>query len=153
MFREDNLVYQKQQSHTIVTALADDNISDLLLKVVSFTGARRKIILQNIKNLNRPGFVPKDLPSAEFADSLNTALNEHITRRRLLLCDGKNVSFGQNGGFELKTVIDKKAEAVLKRDKDKYIEMQTGKLVENTLNQKLATVLLGGKTKRITFRD
>lgn len=153
MIREDNLIYQKQQSHTNSTALADDNISDLLLKLVSFTRARQKTLTQNIKNLNRPGFTPKDLPTAEFAEALNQALDGHVARQRLLLCDSENIRFGLNGRFEAKTVLDSQAEALLKRDKDKYIEAQIAKLMENTLNQRLALSLLGHKPKRIRFRD
>ncbi len=42
-------------------ALATDNITEILLKIIEFTQTRQKILIQNINRMNSPGFTPRDL--------------------------------------------------------------------------------------------
>jgi len=151
VFMDESLISQKKQSQTSIPPVADDNISELLLKIVQFTKARQKLLTRNIRNLNVPGFTPKDLPTEKFAETLNLALDEHVSRRRLLLCDTENITFGQNGAFETSAVADNTAKILLQRDKDKYLQMQISKLMENTLNQRIAFALLGQKPQKRRF--
>jgi flagellar basal body rod protein FlgB len=119
-----------------------DNITEVLTKIIEFTNTRQKILTENINNVHNFGFIPKDLPVNEFSDLMDTAINEHIRNQRLILCDSKNITFGQDGFFAAKTVIDDFAKKLLEEDKDEYIELQINKLLENGINQRLAAELL-----------
>ena len=128
-------------------SLITDNITELLVKIIEFTQTRQKFLIQNINNIHTPGFVPRDLTVNEFANSLNTAVDEHIRNQRLLLCDSENVKFGSGGSLELKAVTDKYAGKLLEANPDEYLELQINKLLENSLNQKMAAELLKQKEK------
>ena len=125
-----------------LSSLITDNITELLIKILEFTQTRQKILTQNINNIHRPGFVPKDLQVDEFSDLLNNAINEHVRSRRLILCDTENVKFGIGGSLEIKPVDDEYAKEVLENNRDEYIELQINKLLENSLNQRIAAELL-----------
>ena len=119
-----------------------DNITEVLTKIIEFTNTRQKILTENINNVHNFGFIPKDLPVNEFSDLMDTAINEHIRNQRLILCDSQNITFGQDGFFAAKPVIDDFAKKLLEEDKDEYIELQINKLLENGINQRLAAELL-----------
>ena len=127
-----------------------DNITELLVKIIEFTQTRQKILIQNINNIHSPGFVPKDLAVDEFSDLLGNAIDEHIVNQRLVLCDTENIKFGNNGNFEVKPSIDKYAKELLEENRDEYLEMQIDKLLENTINQRVAVELLMQKQEMIS---
>jgi flagellar basal body rod protein FlgB len=126
-------------------SLITDNITEILIKIVKFTQTRQKILIQNIINVQNPGFVPKELEVDEFSDVLNKAIDEHVQNQRLVLRDTENIKFGASGSIELKPVIDEHGIKLLEEDRDEYIERQINKLWENSLNQKLAAELLRHK--------
>ena len=126
-------------------SLITDNITDILIKIVKFTQTRQKILIQNIINVQSPGFVPKELEVNEFSDVLNIAIDEHVRNQRLVLHDTDNIKFGASGSIKLKPVIDEHAIKLLEENRDEYIERQINKLWENSLNQKLAAELLRQK--------
>ncbi|HUS72816.1 MAG TPA: hypothetical protein VMY06_07085 [Sedimentisphaerales bacterium] len=128
-----------------LASLITDNITELLVKIIEFTRARHKILVQNINDIDIPEFVPKDLLTDEFSDLLNNAIDEHIENQRLVLRDTENVKFGINGSFEVEPVVDKCAREFLEENRDEYIELQINKLLENTLNQRVAAELLKQK--------
>jgi len=70
------------------------------------------------------------------------AIDEHIRSQRLVLRDTENIKFGAAGSFEVKPAVDKYAKELLKEDQDEYLELQIDKLLENSLNQRLAAELL-----------
>jgi len=126
-------------------SLLTDNITEILIKIVKFTHTRQKILIKNIINVQKPGFIPEELEVDEFSDVLNHAIDEHVQNRRLVLRDTENIKFGFSGGIELKPIVDKHSIKLLEQNKEEYIERQINKLWENTLNQKLATELLRQK--------
>jgi flagellar basal body rod protein FlgB len=123
-------------------SIITDSVAELLVKILEFTRLRQKILIHNVHNLNKPDFVPKDLPVDEFCSVLNRALVEHIQHRRLLFQDTENVTFGENSLMEVTPLRDEKAEVLLPARPDQYIELQISKLLENSLNYKLAAELL-----------
>jgi len=129
-----------------------DNVTELLVKIIEFTRARRKLIGKNIYNVRNPGFVPRDLPVDEFSESLIGAIIEHIQCHRLLLRDTENVKFGKDGSFQTEPIVDNYARGLLGENKDKYLELQIKRLLENTLNQKVANELLRQKQEIISIR-
>ena len=128
-----------------LTSLVTDNITELLVKIIEFTCTRQKIIIRNITNMNNPGFVPKKLAVKEFSGLLNNAINEHIQNQRLLLRDTESIKFGTSGSFEIKPTVDKQSKLLLEKNRDEYLEEQINRLLENSLNQKVATELLRQK--------
>ncbi len=128
-----------------VPLLITDNIAEVLVKIIKFTRTRQKILIRNINSIHTPGFVPKDLAVDEFSDLLHEAIYEHTHNRRLLLRDTESIKFGPAGRFEVKPLIDKYAKELLLEDKNKYLELQIDKLLENMLNYRVAAELLKQK--------
>lgn len=119
-----------------------DNLSELLVKIVQFTERRRDVLYENIHNTRNPGFVPHDMPVPEFVHILNGAIAEHLLHQRLLFCDSENIRFGRNSIMDITPVPDQPAHALLQTNRDEYVELQVGKLLENSLNRKVAKELL-----------
>ena len=131
--------------------LVTDNISELLVKILEFTQNRQKILTQNVNNIYKPGFIPKDLAVDEFSGLLNNAINEHTRSRRLIFCDTKHIKFGAACRLEALPITDKHAEELLEKNRNEYIELQTNKLLENALNQRAAAVLLRQNLETISI--
>jgi flagellar basal body rod protein FlgB len=134
-----------------IASLITDNITELLIKIIEFTRIRHKILARNISDISRLGFVPKDLVAEEFSDLLNRAIDEHIANRRLMLRDTENVKFGIGGIFKVKPTVDKYAKDLLDENRDEYIKLQNNKLLENSLNQRVAAELLKRKQGLTSF--
>jgi len=141
---------QQEGLHMNITPLITDNITEILVKIIEFTHNRQKILTQNITNVNNPGFVPKELAVNEFSDLLNNALDEHIRNQRLILCDTENIKFGVSGSFEVKPILDEQSKELLEENRDGYLELQINKLLENSLNQRLAAEFLRQKQKTVS---
>jgi flagellar basal body rod protein FlgB len=133
-----------------LASLITDNIAELLVKIIEFTRTRHKVLARNVNDIDDPGFVPKDLVADEFSDRLNTAIDEHLENRRLILRDSENIKFGVSGSFKVKPVVDKYAKALLEENRDEYIKLQINKLSENALNQRIAAELLKRKQGTIS---
>jgi len=125
-----------------------DSIGEVLTKIIDFTQMRQQIIINNIHNTHNAHFVPKDLPVKEFSSSLNGAINEYILSRRLLFSDTENIRFGKGGSFKVKAEADNYAKQLHSNNPDEYFEFQIYKLLENSLNQRVAAELLKQKTER-----
>jgi flagellar basal body rod protein FlgB len=132
------------------TTAISDNLTEILLKVLEFTHLRQKIIVSNFRDLDKPGFVPTELPCREFADVLNIALNEQEKNNRLLFIDTHNIKFFRDGCFEARTVPDNYAKYLLKISIERYRRYQVDKIIENALNQKFAAQLLQQKRRSNT---
>ena len=133
-----------------LTSLITDNITEILVKIMEFTHTRQKILTQNIINVNNPGFVPKELAVNEFSGLLNNAIDEHIRNQRLLLRDTENIKFGVKGSFEVKPMVDEHSKELFEENRDEYLELQITKLLENSLNQRVAAELLRQKQKTVS---
>ena len=130
-------------------APATDNISELLVKIIEFTHVRQKILTQNINNIHSPGFVPQELPVEEFSELLQDAIDEHARSRRLILRDTETINFGPDSSFNAGAIVDEYAQELLEDDPDEYMELQINKILENSLNQRLAAELLKQRQEAI----
>jgi flagellar basal body rod protein FlgB len=119
-----------------------DNLTELLERIIRFTELRRDVLYRNMQNTRTPGFMPQDMPVLEFVGVLNGAIAEHVQNRRLLFCDTENIRFGPNSVMEVRPQSDPAARALLERSHDEYLQLQIGKLLENSLNRKIAKELL-----------
>lgn len=126
-----------------------DNVTEVLYKIIEFTRRREKVLYQNIHNVRTIGFVPRDLAVDEFSRLLSEAVDEHIRNRRLVLRDTENVKFGEEGTFQLAAIIDCDAGELMDEDEDEYLELQINKLLENSLNQRVATQLLRQRQQQV----
>ena len=126
-----------------------DNLDEILVKIISFTRFCHGILLDNIRNIHRPGFTPKCLDAEKFTDLMNRALSEHVNHNRLLWSDSRTIRFGRNGDFEIEAIIDEQACELLRNDRDKYLRKQKRQLVENSVNNKIAVELLKQKQRAV----
>jgi flagellar basal body rod protein FlgB len=124
-----------------------DGITELLVNIIEFTNIRQKVLHQNINNVHVCGYVPQELPVDEFSELLDNAIDEYIQNRHLPLCDSSNIKFG-GGGLYVEPISDRAALSLLEEDRDKYLESQIDKLMENSLNQRLAAELLRQKVEK-----
>jgi flagellar basal body rod protein FlgB len=122
-----------------------DNISEVLVKIIQFTELRRQILHRNMHNLDTPQFVPQDLPVREFAALLDEAVAEHLQNHRLVLRDTTSIRFGSNNAMQVHPQTDAHALTLLGTSRDAYLELQVNKLMENSLNRKVAEELLRQK--------
>ena len=125
-----------------ISSTVTDNITEILAKIVDFTGRRRQLLTANILNVETHDFVPKDLDAEGFADVMAQAVTEHMRSNRLLLCDSETLRFVEGGGFEALPVVDEQGQVLLERDKETYMQLQTDKLSETIVNNRIATELL-----------
>jgi hypothetical protein len=125
--------------------ITTDNITEVLLKIFEFTQNRQKILIQNINTMHSEGFAPRDLPVDEFSRLMAQAIAEHARSGRLILRDGENVKFGANGSFEAIAAIDENAKYLFEQNRDEYLRSQIDKMLENSLNQRIAVDLLKQK--------
>ena len=128
-----------------------DNITEVLFKIIEFTRARQDILISNVNNVNEPEFVPEDLMVEEFSILLSGAIDEHINSQRLVLYDTEHIKFGSGGNFEVKPVVDGYAVELLESNSDEYLELQIDKLVENSLNLRIASELLRQKQAMVSI--
>jgi flagellar basal body rod protein FlgB len=128
-----------------LSTITTDNITEVLLKILEFTQSRQKILIQNINTIQSEGFAPRDLPVDEFSRLMAQAIAEYARSGRLILRDGENVKFGANGSFEVIAVIDEDAKSLFEQNRDEYIHRQIDKMLENSLNQRIAVDLLRQK--------
>ena len=119
-----------------------DNITEVLVKILQFTELRRGTLNGNIRGMDTPGYIPRDLPVIEFADLLHVAIGEHLQHHRLLFRDTANITFGNGGTMRIHPVADDQARTLLQTNPDEYMNLQINRLVENSLNWQVAQELM-----------
>lgn len=125
-----------------IQSTTTDNINEVLAKIIVFTELRRKVLAENIMNVETREYVPKDLDVDGFADLMAHAVSEHMRSKRLLLCDSDTIKFGKGGSFEAIPVTDRQGQLLLESDKQAYLNRQIDKLSENVFNSRLAAELM-----------
>lgn len=125
-----------------------DNITEVLIRIIDFTEKRRDILTRNIFDCHQQGFLPQDLPEAEFAHQMTQAISEHMRSNRLIFCDSDHIHFGAGRSFEITPVLDADSQKLLQRNLKDYLKHQIQKLSENLLNNRIATELLRHQQQR-----
>lgn len=123
-------------------SLIPDNITEVLVKIIQFTELRRGILNGNIRAIQTPGYAPRDLPVIEFAELLHVAIGEHVHNHRLLFRDTANITFGNGGTMRIHPIADEHAKTVLQTNPEEYLNLQIGRLMENSLNWMVAQELV-----------
>ncbi len=114
-------------------------------RLVQFTAARHRVILDNIANISTPNFRPRDLS----VDSFQQALGKAIDARRekvagsnqpLEMADTRELRFKPNG-IEIKP--QHAGDGILFHDRnDRSVEHEMKNLAENTMTHNMALDLL-----------
>jgi hypothetical protein len=130
---------------TDLLSLINDNIDEILVKIIQFTHIRHTLISDNIRNCRAAGFVPRYIDEEDFAKVISMALAEHQRNNRLALCDSGTVRFLPDGDFRLEPQIDTEATKLFDSDFEAYIQLQKNRLKENSINNKTACALLEHK--------
>jgi flagellar basal body rod protein FlgB len=125
-----------------LTTAKTENLTELLTQILEFTEQRKEILFRNILQRSAPGFIPQDLPTAEFASCMTQALCEHLHRNRLLFCDSSHIRFEPNGTLKIQPTADPEAHQLLKENPTRYLQSQIQKLSENLFNNRIAAELL-----------
>ena len=128
-----------------ISPLITDNITEILVKIIKFTDTRHEILTMNLDNSHSNGYIPKDLDVEGFSESVDSAVTEHALNNRLIFRDSDSIKFGVDGDFQVCALTDHESWVMIKEDKSKYLETQINKMLENTLNRKLAKELLKQK--------
>lgn len=128
-----------------ISSLVTDNITEVLLKIIKFTDTRQKILTMNMENSHTASYIPKDLDVDGFSELIDEALNEHVLNNRLLLRDNDTIKFGVNGDFHASAITDYNSLALLEENRGAYLQAQIDKMLENSLNKKIASELLKQK--------
>ena len=134
-----------------ISSLITDNITEVLVKIVKFTDTRQEILTMNLDNSHTTGYIPKDLDVDGFSELMDEAITEHVLNNRLLLRDNDSIKFGVNGDFQVSATTDHNSLALLKENRNKYIEAQIDKMMENSLNKKIASELLKQKQGAVSI--
>ena len=66
------------------STITNDNVTEILNKIVDFTDRRNTVITDNILNVNSDNYTPRDLDAKGFAELMASALSEHLINDRLL---------------------------------------------------------------------
>jgi hypothetical protein len=119
-----------------------DNVAELLNKILEFTEFRKDVLTENIDNMHDSCYLPRDLEVETFARILGEAIEAHALNGHILLRDTDSIRFGYAGTFEVEPRIDHHAKQLLMEDRDQYLELQIDKLLENSLNRRIAAELL-----------
>jgi flagellar basal body rod protein FlgB len=134
-----------------ISSLITDNITEVLVKIVKFTDTRQEILTMNLDNSHTTDYIPKDLDVDGFSELMDEAITEHVLNNRLLLRDNDSIKFGVNGDFQVSATTDHNSLALLKENRNKYIEAQIDKMMENSLNKKIANELLKQKQGAVSI--
>ncbi len=118
-----------------------ENIIELLNMILHFTKSREQVLIDNIRYLEKPGFVPKDLDAEAFSQIVDAALTEYITHNRLVLRDTENIQFLQEGAFHVRPAEDDDA-VRLRPNTERYLQYQAQKLAQNATNARVAERLI-----------
>ena len=129
----------------MIEGLNNSGSLPVLEKVMQFAGQRHRLIVNNIANLNTPGFRPMDVSVDAFQEQLGEAVDARRQERNsfvgpLNLEESKQVSFTKNG---LVLHPEAVANSILFHDgSEKNIERTMQDLVENFSTFRLAADLL-----------
>lgn len=115
-----------------------NNVSDILLKIISFTEKRMEILKQNIISVDREDYVPMDLDTEQFAEIMACAVSEHVNHNRAVFADNENFQFGLQDEIRCRSVVDHRAGKLLRDNTKEYLKYELEKMAENTNNYSTA---------------
>ncbi len=134
----------------MIDGLNNADVLPLLERVMQFAGQRHRLIVNNIANLNTPGFRPMDVSVDEFQQQLGEAVDARRENHgpfggALELEESEQVSFTKDGPILHPQAA---ANSILFHDgSEKNIERSMQDLVENFSTFRLAADLLRNRVQ------
>jgi flagellar basal-body rod protein FlgB len=125
----------------MIKGMFDSGALPVLERLVQFTGARHKVLANNVANISTPYFKPRDLDPGSFQQSLADAID---SRRRTMtptagsldVQDTRDVSF-REGGLDIKP--QPSHDNILFHDQNnRDVERLMQRLAENTMTHNTA---------------
>ncbi len=113
--------------------------------VLGFAGQRHAVLLNNVANVDTPGFRAKDLPEGDFQKALREAIDERRTGNDPLeLATGVNLRRGADGGIEVVPV--ETGSGVMRADgNDVALDQEMSKLLKNAMTVQAFNRLLNSQ--------
>ena len=116
----------------------------MLQEVMRFTEERHEVLVNNISNFDTVGYKMKDLPEAEFQQSLQKALDRRESqggRGELVIEDTEHIR--RRGGRLEVEPMEIRDNNILAHDKNnRFVEKQMSALSQNALKHSIVSDLL-----------
>jgi len=116
----------------------------VLQQVMSFTEARHNVLANNISNMDTVGYKMKDLPAAEFFDSLSEAVERRKSGgagARLEIQPTSNLSWDQNGNLQARP-IEVENNIMFHDRNNRFVEKQMSLMAKNAILHNMAAEML-----------
>lgn len=117
-------------------------------RLVQFTSARHRVLLNNIANISTPNFRATDVSVKSFQEALGKAIDERRgqvggANRKLEMGDTDELEFAED---HITVKPQHARNGILFHDRnDRSIEMQMKDLAENTMTYKMALTFLNSQ--------
>jgi flagellar basal-body rod protein FlgB len=113
--------------------------------VLSFANQRHAVLLNNVANVDTPGFRSKDVPEADFQKSLRAALESRRSNTEPLeLGSGLNLRRTADGGFEAVPV--ESDGGVMRNDGNNVaVDQEMSKLLKNAMTMQVFNRMLANQ--------
>jgi flagellar basal-body rod protein FlgB len=113
--------------------------------VLSFANQRHAVLLNNVANVDTPGYRAKDLPEVDFQSALRSAVESRRTGAEPLeLRNSRNIRRGADGGVEFTPVTD--GSGVMRNDGNNVaVDQEMAKLLKNAMTVQVFNRLLALK--------
>lgn len=131
----------------MISDLVTSNPIEMLERTVSFTEQRHQLILENLANVDTPGYVQKDASVQEFQQSLSAAIAKTRTsfNARLDPQSTDSIQF-ESGGSRVRLVPQEVVKSMPFHDRGiRSMENLMTQLADNAQAHNLAAAMLRGK--------
>jgi flagellar basal-body rod protein FlgB len=117
--------------------------------VLSFANQRHGVLLNNVANVDTPGFRAKDLPEGDFQKALRAAVEGRRTGADPLeLSAGSSIRTTADGGFEVESF--ESVSGVMRNDgNDVALDQEMAKLLKNGMTVQVFNRLLATKLQML----
>ena len=119
----------------------------VLEKVMSFTQQRQQVLANNISNFDTPGYKMKDVPEAEFFESLSKAVEKRDKRGTgsLELSSTRNLRWDRKGNLQVKASAVENSNILFHDQNNRFVEKQMSTMSKNALLHNVSAELLRGQ--------
>lgn len=122
-------------------ALTGTSSIDALEQVLSFTEARHEVLVNNLANVDTPGYRMRDLSVPEFQQRLKMALADRATGGRV----SAGSSTAQPGSGRFEAVAATRQHIVFHDGNNRSIERQVVELTKNGMLHNMAVEILASQ--------
>ena len=114
----------------------------VLEQVLQFTAQRHQVLVNNIANIDTPGYVAQDLSMSDFQNALAKALGEQQTSGGPLMLSGQQVKTDASGRLTTTPQPVSGLGVTFHDGASRQVEKEMTALAENTLTYNIAAELM-----------